>query len=143
MPSHSIEAGQRLNMRTNDKSGIVLVQAEAIVPTGYWICQDEASGQRRVVAATALSPIEPPVVTPSVTGPIEPTVGPAEAVASDCGEPPAPLVNGGGIRQREEEAVASDCGEPPAPLVDAGGIRRMEEAVASECGGPPDGRVAA
>lgn len=85
MPSHSIEAGQRLNMRTNDKSGIVLVQAEAVVPTGYWICQDEASGQRRVVAATALSPIEPPAVTPSLTGSLEPTVGPAEALSSECG----------------------------------------------------------
>lgn len=70
MSMHSIEPGQRLKMQAGEKSGFVEVLAEAVVPAGYWICRDEISGQRRVVAATALFPLEDVAVaeTPEVPG---------------------------------------------------------------------------
>ena len=65
MSMHSIEPGQRLEMRVSSKSNFVHVVAQAVVPAGYWICRDEASGQQRVVAGTALFPlpVEPAAVS--------------------------------------------------------------------------------
>lgn len=57
MSIHSFEPGQRLQMRSGGDAAIVEVLAEAVVPACYWICRDEATGQRRIVAQTALSPI--------------------------------------------------------------------------------------
>ena len=54
---HSIEAGQRLRMKSGDVDTVVEVLAEAVVPCGYWVCRDEASGHRRVIAQNALFPV--------------------------------------------------------------------------------------
>ncbi|HEV3340323.1 MAG TPA: hypothetical protein VG125_08195 [Pirellulales bacterium] len=57
MPTHTIEPGQRLRMLVGGISTTVSVIAEAIVPTGYWICRDESCGQQRVIAHTVLGPL--------------------------------------------------------------------------------------
>jgi hypothetical protein len=57
MSVHSIEAGQRLQTKSGGKSGVVHILAEAVVPAGYWVCRDEASGHQTVIAQTALFPI--------------------------------------------------------------------------------------
>lgn len=57
MALYSIEPGQRLQMKSGDASAVVEVIAEAVVPFGYWLCRNEASGHRTVIANTALFPI--------------------------------------------------------------------------------------
>lgn len=57
MSMHSFEPGQRLQMRSGGASAIVEVISEAVVPACYWLCRDEATGHRRVIAKTALFPI--------------------------------------------------------------------------------------
>ena len=57
MSVHSIEPGQRLQMKSGETSAIVEVIAEAVVPACYWLCRDEATGHRRLIAQTALFPI--------------------------------------------------------------------------------------
>lgn len=69
MSMHAIEPGQRLQTRSGEASAIVEVMAEAVVPACYWLCRDEASGHRRVIAKTALFPIATEVgAAPQVTG---------------------------------------------------------------------------
>ncbi len=67
MSSNSIEPGQRLQMKSGEDVAVVEVIAEAVVPAGYWLCRDEASGHRRVIAQTALFPFAvcAPVGTPA------------------------------------------------------------------------------
>ena len=57
MTMHSIEPGQRLRMEAGERSGFVEVLSEAVVPADYWICRDESTGQRKLVARIALFPI--------------------------------------------------------------------------------------
>jgi hypothetical protein len=139
MQSQLIEAGQRLNLRTGEKSGIVLAQMEAIVPAGYWICKDEASGQRRVIAATALSPLEAPPLT------IEPNQPPAFAASTalaplaapplkaDLSQPPA-FVASTILAPLASPAITAELSQPAAFVAST---------PVSTSGGPPDGRVAA
>ncbi|HVX63062.1 MAG TPA: hypothetical protein VHC19_20740 [Pirellulales bacterium] len=79
MSMHSIEPGQRLRMEAGERSGFVEVLSEAVVPADYWICRDESSGQRKLVARTALFPIA-----------AEATV--ADATVSDAPAAHAPVV---------------------------------------------------
>lgn len=67
---HSIEAGQRLRIKSGDAYTVVELLAEAVVPCGYWICRDEASGQRRVVAQNALLPLPTDVPVSAEIAPI-------------------------------------------------------------------------
>jgi hypothetical protein len=57
MSTHSIEPGQRLQTKSGEASAVVEVISEAVVPCGYWLCRDEASGHRRLIARTALFPV--------------------------------------------------------------------------------------
>lgn len=57
MSMHAFEPGQRLQMRSGGDSTIVEILAEAVVPACYWLCRDEATGHRSLVAQTALFPI--------------------------------------------------------------------------------------
>lgn len=70
MSMHSIEAGQRLKMMSGEAHSIVEVLAEAVVPAGYWLCRDEASGHRRVVAQTVLFPIVESVPVAATPAPL-------------------------------------------------------------------------
>lgn len=70
MWNQSIEAGQRLRMKSGDVDAVVEVLAEAIVPAGYWVCRDEASGHRRVVAHNALFPVATDVPVSDAIAPI-------------------------------------------------------------------------
>ncbi|HET6882517.1 MAG TPA: hypothetical protein VFI31_20285 [Pirellulales bacterium] len=71
MSTHSIEPGQRLQMNTGKTSAIVEVLAEAIVPSGYWLCRDEASGHRSVIARTVLFPIVTEAFVGDALAPVE------------------------------------------------------------------------
>jgi hypothetical protein len=74
MSMQSIGPGQQLRVKSGDAYAVVEIIAEAVVPAGYWLCRDESSGHRRVIAQTALFPIPTdiavaaaPAVAPSVT----------------------------------------------------------------------------
>lgn len=72
MAPHAIEPGQRLKTEVGGQIRFVQVLAEAVVPAGYWICREEASGQSRVIAQTALAPV--------YVEPIEPILAPPPLV---------------------------------------------------------------
>ena len=65
MALHNVEPGQRRTTHVGDKITTVLVLTQAVVPFGYWICQNEDDGARRVVAAEALFALEPILSTPA------------------------------------------------------------------------------
>lgn len=94
MAMHAIEPGQRLQTVVGGQIRFVQVLVEAVVPAGYWLCREEASGQSRVIAQTALVPVamEPvagePVAAEGVA--VQPVaIGPVEQIAP---LPTAPLV---------------------------------------------------
>lgn len=57
MSAHPIESGQVRLATAGETSKTVLVLAQAVVPFGYWICQNQDDGQQRIVAATSLAHI--------------------------------------------------------------------------------------
>ncbi|HUY34635.1 MAG TPA: hypothetical protein VMV69_17960 [Pirellulales bacterium] len=65
MSLYHVEPGQRRTTHVGDKIMTVLVLTQAVVPFGYWICQNEEDGARRIVAAEALFALEPVVSTPA------------------------------------------------------------------------------
>lgn len=81
MAMHAIEPGQRLQTGIGEQIRFVQVLAEAVVPAGYWLCREEASGQSRVIAQTALAPIpaEPVIAEPIAAGLV--TAEPIEQIA--------------------------------------------------------------
>jgi len=64
MSLYNVEPGQRRATHVGDKITTVLVLAQAVVPFGYWVCQNEDDGARRVVASEALFTLEPVLGTP-------------------------------------------------------------------------------
>jgi hypothetical protein len=65
MSLYDVEPGQRRTTQIGDKITTVLVLTQAVVPFGYWVCQNEDDGARRVVASEALVALEPVVSTPA------------------------------------------------------------------------------
>ena len=65
MSLYDVEPGQRRTTHVGDKITTVLVLTQAVVPFGYWICQNEDDGARRVVASEALVALEPVLNTPA------------------------------------------------------------------------------
>lgn len=68
MSMFSIEPGQRLQMKSGDTAAFVEVISAAVVPADYWLCRNEASGHRSVIARTALFPIAAEPVPPVEAG---------------------------------------------------------------------------
>ncbi len=81
MSLYNVEPGQRRTTHVGDKITTVLVLAQAVVPFGYWVCQNEDDGARRVVASEALFSLEPILGTPAAVLADGPRSDPNDAVA--------------------------------------------------------------